>query len=95
MALPPPEAVTSGKDIHPTPHSMGSERGALVGGPSCQVHPACAAVLPGLGLGFGAPLKTGILVVKTAGKDLSMKGRHHSSCGIDGLASEESPSLET
>lgn len=52
---------------------MGSEGGALVGGPSCQVHPVYAAVLPGLGFGFGAPLKTGILMAKTAGKDLSMR----------------------
>lgn len=95
MALPPPEAVTSGKGIHPTPRSIGSERGALVGGPSCQVHPAYAAVSPGLGLGFGAPLKTGILVVKTVGRDLSMRVSFYSSCGIDGLTSEEAPSLET
>lgn len=74
---------------------MGSERGALVGGPSCQVHPVYAVVLPGLGLGFGAPLKTGILVVKTAGKDISMRGSFYSSHGIDGLASEEAPSSET
>lgn len=93
MALPPPEAFTSGKDIHLTPHSVGSERVALVGRPSCQVHPAYAAVLPGLGLRFGAPLKTGIVVVKIAGEDLSMRGSH--SCGIDELASEESPSMET
>lgn len=95
MALPPPEAFTSGKDIHLTPLSVGSERVALVGGPSSQVYSAYAAVLPGLGIGFGAPLKTGIVVVKTAGKDLSMRGSLHYSCGIDELASEESPSMET
>lgn len=86
MVLPPPRSVPSGKDSHPTPHSMVSERKGCIGGS----HPAHASAIPWHGLGLGVTLKLGIVLDKTGIEDLSMSG---SLCFS--LVSDEATSSET